>query len=64
MSQEKTLQQHWNTICSSMDLAMKGSFPLGLEALDAHLAIRDSLASVAEILKGVAEKQGDPNEKA
>ena len=54
---EKNLQQHWNTICSSMDLAMRGNFPLGLESLDAHVAIRDSLAHVAEILKQWSEKQ-------
>lgn len=54
--EEKSLQQHWNTICSSLDLALRGDFPLGLEALDAHVAIRESLAVIAETLKKTAEQ--------
>ena len=49
--EEKSLQQHWNTICSSLDLAMRGSFPLGLESLDAHVAIKESLETIANVLK-------------
>ena len=49
--EEKSLQQHWNTICSSLDLVLKGMFPLGLEALDAHIAVRDSLEKISATLQ-------------
>jgi len=54
--EEKSLQQHWNTICSSLDLALKGMFPLGLEALDAHIAIRNSLEVVSKVLQESEKK--------
>jgi hypothetical protein len=55
--EEKSLQQHWNTICSSLDLALRGEFPLGLEALDAHLAIRQSLEVISKVLQSAGTKE-------
>jgi hypothetical protein len=55
--EEKSLQQHWNTICSSLDLALRGEFPLGLEALDAHFAIRQSLEVISKVLQSADTKE-------
>lgn len=56
---EKTLEQHYETLYTAIDLALKGRFFLGLESLDAHVTIKQSLEAIGKAIKHIEAPKAD-----